>query len=659
MLAKPNSLSTIRQASCVDVLAMHFQVKTKLPIFAIIFIAHLIGVFGFLSNCDFLSETSLLNDDYSIHFSHIDPVKKIFSETGKLWGYSPFFMAGYPKSTVFDADAKSAEIIALVFSSINSAVVYKFYILFNFLLSPLIYLWASKNLNLQGNKLLIAFAMGTAYWWNSPALRFNLAGQFAFIFVSYIGLLIFSLFYRFLKEEKTVFMLLAMIIGTFALSVHILAPINIAVPCLLLYAVFSRRMRLKSHIYVISSLALILFFNSPWIIPFIKYYSLNNLSEIEWFFGSKNPFFFVDSYFPGGSIFRYLRLAILICAIGGFIKWKAKRNDLLIPLGGGSIVLFIFAYFGAYFTFEFLQNPWRYEFILNLFLFIPASDFLSEIFEKQGRISFQKRIIAIVACIFLLITIFPKNLAKAAKMLSIPSGNDKIMVYDRLNKTTKGHDYFSHEAIPTSHLPAPASELIDWIKKNTSKSGRILLEDSCWQSGHAYWGTHLPALFPLYTDREFIGGPLPQFFMKHHFAEFHDATIFEKPIKELSSEKLRRYFDLYNVKWIICFISNSREYFDSHPEIVTLLTKIDKFYIYVVNRNPNFFLKGNGEISSDYNHLYLKNVSPGNITIKYHWHDTLKTKPERKIEKVTIMDDPIGFIEIYNAPEKIEIYNAY
>lgn len=633
--------------------------KIKLPIFTIIFIAHLIGVFGFLSNCDFLSETSLLNDDYSIHFSHIEPVKKIFSETGKLWGYSPFFMAGYPKSTVFDADAKSAEIVALIFSSINSALVYKFYILFNFLMAPLIYLWASRNLSLHGNKLLIAFALGTAYWWNSPALRFNLAGQFAFIFVSYIGLLIFSLFYRFLKEEKPVFILLAMIIGTFALSVHILAPINIAIPCLLLYGFFLKKMNFKSHIYIISSLALILLFNSPWIIPFIKYYSMNNLSEIEWFFGSKNPLFFINSYFPGGSIVRYLRLAILICAIGGFTKWKTERNDLLFPFGGGSIALFIFAYFGSYFTFEFLQNPWRYEFVLNLFLLIPASDFLSEIFEKYERISFQKRITAIIAGIFLLITILPKNLAQAAKMLSIPSGNDKIMVYDRMNKITKGQDYFSSEAIPHSHLHPAAIELIKWIKKNTSKDGRILLEDSCWQSGHAYWGTHIPALFPLYTDREFIGGPLPQFFMKHHFAEFHDATIFEKPIKELSSEKLKRYFDLYNIKWIICFTSNSREYFESHPETASIVTKIDKFYIYVVNRKSNFFLQGNGKISSDYNHLYLKNVSSGDIIIKYHWHDTLKTKPERKIEKVTVMDDPIGFIKIYNAPEQIEIYNAY
>jgi len=98
-------------------------VKIRSAILILIFFFHLIGVLGFLSNCDFLSHTTLLNDDYSIHFSHIEPVKKFFSDSGKLWGYSPFFMAGYPKSTIFDADAKSSEVLALLFSFINSAIV--------------------------------------------------------------------------------------------------------------------------------------------------------------------------------------------------------------------------------------------------------------------------------------------------------------------------------------------------------------------------------------------------------------------------------------------------------------------------------------------------------------------------------------------------------
>ncbi|OGL42491.1 MAG: hypothetical protein A2042_09300 [Candidatus Schekmanbacteria bacterium GWA2_38_11] len=633
--------------------------KIRSAILILIFLSHLLGVIGFLSNCDFLSHTTLLNDDYSIHFSHIDPVKRFFSDSGKLWGYSPFFMAGYPKSTIFDADAKSSEVLALLFSFIDSAIVYKVYILFMFLAAPLLYLLTSKNLGLSRDKLVIAFALGAAYWWNSPAIRFNLAGQFAFIFVSYLGILIFSFFYRFLKEGKPLYMLLSMIIGAFALCVHILAPINIAVPCLILYGVYARRITIRSHIYILASLVLILLFNSPWIIPFIKYYPMNNLTEIKWFFGEKNPLFFLGSFFPGGNIARYLRLAILICAIGGFIKWRREKNDLLLPVVGGGIILFIFSYFGSYLRMEFLQNPWRYEFILNLFLLIPASDFLARVFEKTGEVNIRGRIIPLIAGIFLLVTIFPKNLAHAAKMLSIPSGKDKILVYDRLNELKEGRDPLSYEAIPSSYMPDGANELIEWINQNTSRDGRILIEDSCWQSGHAYWGSHLPCILPLYAEREYIGGPLPQFFMKHHFAEFHDAELFEKPIKEITPEKLKEYFDLYNIKWIICFISNSREYFDNLPGMVSMITKIDKFYIYAVKREPNFFVKGKGEISSGYNHLYLKNLSKGDVIIKYHWLDTLKTKPERKVEKVDAMDDPIGFIKIHNPPREIEIYNAY
>ena len=88
---------------------------------------------------------------------------------------------------------------------------------------------------------------------------------------------------------------------------------------------------------------------------------------------------------------------------------------------------------------------------------------------------------------------------------------------------------------------------------------------------------------------------------------------------------------------------------------------IDGFFIYKVSRSPSFFFKGEGEIASTYNRLFLKNIKPqdNEIVIKYHWMKYLKTEPELKMERVMLLDDPVGFIKIKNPPSSLVIYNAY
>jgi len=623
----------------------------------LIFVFHFVCAAGFFSNVDIDSGFPVLNDDYSIHFGHVDPVKEFFRDSYRLWGYDPFYMAGLPKSTVFDADAKSPEIIGVIFSFADSATVYNIYIFLNYILAPLLFLWSIFNFGLRRWGLATGFAAGVFYWWAYPAFRFNLAGQFAFIFVSHITLLIFSLFYRYVDSGKFRFIALCGVIGAIALSVHILAPINIAVGSLILYAVAFKKMSGKQHAGLFACLAFILIANSPWVIPFIRFYGMNNLADIDWFFGATNPFFFLEAYFPGGAIYRYLRLAILIASIGGFMKWKKENNILFYPVLGNALILFIYSYFGAYSTLTFLQNPWRYEFELNLFLLAPAAVYLNSLFEKNG---FSRKILPLAVSLFLIVCLFPLNAFKSAKRLIPRYRNERIVKYDRLTPLKNGEVEYSYEELPHSSLPPAGYEFIEWIKRNTTKDARIMLEDSCWQSRHAYWGSHLPAMLPTLTGREYIGGPIPQYFMVHHYASFQDGFFCGKYLDEYDEEEFLEKTDLYNIKWIVAFTPYSRNFLEKIPERVHLIDRVDKFYLYEITRKQDFFLEGRGEIKSAYNHLYLSGLSEGeDIIIKYHWIKTLKTSPPRKLSEFKIKDDPVGFIKVENVPSEIEIYNGY
>ena len=73
-----------------------------------------------------------------------------------------------------------------------------------------------------------------------------------------------------------------------------------------------------------------------------------------------------------------------------------------------------------------------------------------------------------------------------------------------------------------------------------------------------------------------------------------------------------------------------------------------KFYIFQARRDPSFFIRGSGSIKADYDRIEIDNPSSGEIVIKYHWLETLKTEPKVEMEPVMMRDDPIPFIKLNN-----------
>jgi hypothetical protein len=224
-------------------------------------------------------------------------------------------------------------------------------------------------------------------------------------------------------------------------------------------------------------------------------------------------------------------------------------------------------------------------------------------------------------------------------------------------------------------VPERINQLVLWIKNNTSKEGRILIENSCWESEHKYYGTHLPYLLSKWTDREYIGNYYPYATSRDNFSSYYAGVLYGEPIGRYSLKELRSYLDLYNIKWIIYWskeskrvfgwqsywLQKSRKAFELGYTAYTHLTRIDKFHICRVERDPTFFIKGSGSASARQNEIHLKDIkaTDGEVILSYHWMKYLKTDPPRKLEKVFLLEDPIGFIKIKDPPPSIVIYNNY
>jgi hypothetical protein len=307
----------------------------------------------------------------------------------------------------------------------------------------------------------------------------------------------------------------------------------------------------------------------------------------------------------------------------------------MLPFMGGTLFLFAIAYTGSHTDFFAQLQPQRFTIPLNIFLIIPASVGMMLILQTL----FKER--SVPTTCFICSLIFVVLVGPVAKPLKA------IYTYNLYRLSCE--------------FPTPLKELLNWLENHTDRQGRIVIEDSESDTFHQYYGAHFPALFPEKVKREYLCGPRPMYPIKHSYASFTSGVLFEKKIEDYSLNELKKSFDLYNVRWIVCWLDTSKNVFNRYPAYLVKKAAIDRFTIYEVNRKPSFFLKGHGVVTSDYNRLELNQIEAvdDEIIINYHFMDGLTTNPERTVERIFKGNDPVGFIRIANPPRSLIIDNGY
>jgi len=429
---------------------------------------------------------------------------------------------------------------------------------------------------------------------------------------------------------------------------HILSPFHLFIPILILYLLSFRRLSPAHHLLMALMCVVILLLNSYWLTPTLQFFDdktarpenynfslqIDHISELINVYVQQRISHLYRRSPELNNTFMDIAL-LLLGSCGFFAWWKEKKIRLLLPFAGGIFVLFIIAYYGSHTKLFPQLQPQRFTLPLNIFLIIPASVGMSLVLQNV----FQKRSAATI--LFILSLIFTLLLGPVLKPL-------KIIYKDRLYRLN-------------CEFPSPLQDLLNFLEVTTRPEGRILLEDSEFDTGHQYYGAHLPALFPEYLRREFLCGPRPMYPIKHSYASFTSGLLFEKKIGEYSLDELKQQFNLFNVKWIVCWSGESKKFFGQFPEYIHKLKEVDRFTVYQVNRESSFFIKGKGLVKSDYNRLELSQVVPkdSEVIISYHWMKYFKTDPPRKLERVFIGDDPVGFIRVVDPPRSFAIYNGY
>ncbi len=318
---------------------------------------------------------------------------------------------------------------------------------------------------------------------------------------------------------------------------------------------------------------------------------------------------------------------MILLSVAGVIRaGRDKRLATVFPAAAGALFLFVVTGAGTHIPGIKHLEPGRFIFPAFVFL-APLSGvglrWLAAVFASRFRSTGIRDSLKTAGLLALVVAVLPLSLLESKSF------------YRHTLKTT---------------YPANVASLVKAVTSRVSPPGRLMIEDC--EAMH-YGDIHLPALLPLATGVEQIGGPYPHTYLLHYFSTFRWEQTFGKPMSQWESGALEQYLDLYGIRWVVTATTSSTSV------MWNLLGKSPDW------TQPPYALWDTGWISlntkpvvsATMNHFDVS--GSGNSTgyfIRYHWIPGLKVSGAANIRPVHRLDDPIPFIFIEpNGEKELEI----
>ncbi len=601
---------------------------------------------AFIPLTEWFSADAIYSDDFSFHYANTLERISFLKDFGKYGGYDPYIRAGTITSAFLPIDNNGCAIFSYILFFLPTAISFKLFYIFGALLFPFIGFRTARNFDLSINTSLIAAFLLTLLLHITFMVNFFQWGSGSFLFASCFSLLAVSCFYRFCSTEKISTLIWTTLTIAWAVWVHAFSIVILFAPMILCYVFHFKKLRWRLHGYVLTATGISILLNIPWIHPFLIFKDQMARDHSTLFYTTRSVIEPIKTYLLRNHLFNsymnivfqkeeWVDIILLLAGLLGIYAWYKNKNIRLAAVYFGTIVFFlILSFYGAFFEITNI-TPMRFLITLNMFLVIPASLAIMETYRRFfSDKSIKVRLVSLAVLAYLL-----------AALVATP-------YY---------HLFYKKDFRLVCSLPEPFQQMVSWINNNTSNKGRILIENSDFETQHRYYGTHLPIILPQLTGREYIGNYSYYAASKDGIATFNSGILFRRPIKEFSHDELSYYFKLYNIKWIIYWSDAAHRALGRDNPFIKPLVQIDGFNICSVEREPSFFIKGNGNAQADYNEIRLTDVKAvdGEIILCYHWMKFLKTDPPRTIERVLLAEDELGFIKIKDPPQTLLIYNDF
>jgi hypothetical protein len=588
----------------------------------------------------------IISGRHSLHLYHGILGSESLRERGRLSCYDPAFQAGYPKTPIFDAGSRPAELFLTAghaFTPRRSAeeepeekrentrlvgpAAYKMGLAICCCLAPVFLMLASRGFGLSRGLSCAATVLGQMVWWSTPGRALLEAGDLHLLIGALLGLVNIAWLVRFDRAPDLrtwLVLLFAGCLGWFADPVFFVLLLPLA---LIYYLSVGARHGLGWHVALVATLLGALASNGFWLVDWASYWWIRLPMHPLEFDGFPQQLWqkLWSAGIWGERPDRTLAIALIAAgAIGVWLLNESKQRAAarLVGLGASGCLALVIG--------GFLWQP------LSRFgterLLVPALWFaaLPAVYAAGMIIRYAERLAgnpargAVVGC--WLVVVLMVGVRNYLSPLAPRCLRSSPLIIG---------------------LSPEQQTVVETLRTRTNPSARILWEDRQEPSDGSGW----TALLPLLTGRFLIGGLDPDCCIEHSFAALDGPTLATRPIREWTNFELDEFCRKYSVAWVVCRSPAVLERFRKWDAATDVAPLADEKEGWLITLKPrSFVLKGQGRvIAADSKRITLADLVPedGKVLLSLHYQAGIQASPSRvQVEREIDAYDPIPFIRL-------------
>lgn len=566
---------------------------------------HIVATLFFFPAQHLFDARPIVTADHAVHFAQCLRSRAVFWQTFRLDCYNPYFMAGYPAGTIFDLDMKGAELFTALIP-IHTATALKLFILIAYLsMLPSMYRGA-RMFGFRLDEAVLGVMLLLVFWhWGRPyASDFRYVGMFSFVFATHAVVYVTGLVRRFVAGDRGRALF---ILGPIVFLVHVLSVVMASVSIVTTLVADRARMTKRCAELLLLWMLLVIFVNALWILPLIRF--LPDKAPSEAFYQLRDAHQVVRLLLaPTGWIATGV---LVLGAIGtGFLAGE-RRMGTAAPLMVSVLVMLVFSIFGVHLPGVNQLEPGRFLFSAVVFATPLAGAGAARLLAMVSARLPRVRASRLRAVVMVALSLAPLPLS----MLDAKA-------------------YYHHTL--SVELPSRVERLRSMLVTNLHGPGRLLIEEG---SAQAYDGYFLPALLPLQTHVEQIGGPYPQVPLLHHRISFDGDSFLGHPFAEWTPRTALARLQFLGVQWAVTATADAGHFIAAIPGM-TLRWQDGPLRFWELSSRTQRVLTRAG-----YNRIEA-DIAPGSrpVVLPYHWLDGLTANAGNEIVPVLRDDDPVPYI---------------
>jgi hypothetical protein len=586
-------------------------------------VAHGLGLAAYVNWADVVRNPPFHYTDYATHYAAVDAVSH-FLAGGRLWGYSPYFLAGFAEGTLFDIDNKGVELASYWLSRAGLSLPHAVNLVMLALMAcaPFAIYAAARMLNLSAAAAGLAQWMMLAIWYGDGAVRWMWQGSILAFAAGALGsLVVAAAFWRWAAGGVGAGRLSVLIwfgLGPLTFWLHAEAFVILAIALVAGLLFFGRRWSRRAWLVLLAWAAVVMVVNWPWLEPNLRHlYTVSATYDLQ---GG-----LAQLRYDATAPHSLLRLAVLVMAALGLLAWRKVGVQWWRAAALCIAIWLVLAYAGGYLGLGALQ-PYRFILPVLALATLPGGGWLVELWSQSRRAAVLVLVVLSVAAVSALYWARPQGLRQV-------------------------------DGTPTDSLsgPQPAERAVcQTLAGLDLPAGRVMTND--WRLG---------AWLPACSGAQVIGGPYSRVWTQFNHANADQERVFGQLVATISPADLAAVLSQYNVHWVVVNVAfrnwvNLADWDRQHPGTFVPVAQQGPFEIMAVAQPSTWFFQGAGTVRADYNWLAVRGATPGGIVLKYHWLPSLRTVPALPIRPVYIGGDPIAFIAVDNGPTTdFEIVQSY